>query len=145
MKLIAFAALLALASTSPASAEPTYSCNATMQLKGWLTVTIDPKTLRGTIERVTAGKALQRDIRVSATVDGDTLSLIFRSYGPKDSTTIRGKRGPRPRNEKLKANKSVVARLVTSNNAARLYVDGAVDFTTDSGLVVQDGYSACRP
>jgi hypothetical protein len=140
------AALIVVALAVPASAEPIYKCDATMSVKGWLRVTIDPATSRGTIERVTAGKALQRDLRVDASRDGDTLNLVFRSYGPKDSTSIRGRRGKRPAGEKLTAGKSVVARLVaTGGGRARLHVDGAVDFTTDSYLVVQDGYAECKP
>ena len=115
-----------------------------MNAKGWLRVKIDPATSRGTIERVTAGKALRRDLRVVASRDGDTLNLVFRSYGPKDSTTIRGRRGARPAGEKLVANKSVVARLTAGAGSGRLHVDGDVDFTTDSSLVVQDGYSECK-
>ncbi|MDQ3368368.1 MAG: hypothetical protein M3680_23320 [Myxococcota bacterium] len=140
------AALVLVALAIPASAEPVYRCDATMQLKGWLRVQIDPATLRGTIDRVTTGKALRRDLRVVASRDGDTLTLVFARYGRHDSTSIRGRRGRRPAGEKLTAGKSVVARLVAvGGGRARLHVDGAVDFRTESDLVVTDGYSACKP
>jgi hypothetical protein len=135
---------LVLALAGVAYADPpkrVLSCDAVMDAMGSFQVRIAVDTQHGTIYRVTAGKAFVRDLRVIADDDG---TLRFDGYGPKDSTTVRGERRPRPAGEKLVRGKTSVGRLVTvGSGKARFYVDGGVDWTTDSRLVVHDGYADC--
>ena len=126
--------------------EPSLSCDGTMRAKGWLRVRVDPITLRGEIERVTAGAALGRHLKVIARRDGDTATLIFDGYLPRDQTSIRGRRAPLPPGEKLVRGTSIVGRLVAvPPGTTRFYVDHEVDWVTGAELVVRDGYTTCRP
>ncbi len=126
--------------------EPSLSCDGRMRLKGWLRVRVDPTTLRGEIDRVTAGAALTRHIKVIARRAGDTTTLIFDGYFPDDHTSIRGLRAPRPAGERLVRGTSIVGRLVAvPPGTTRLHVDHDVDWVTDAHLDVQDGYTVCTP
>jgi hypothetical protein len=126
--------------------EPSLSCNGKMSVKGWLKVRIDPATLRGEIDRLTAGRALGRHIKVIGRRDGATTTLIFDGYLPGDHVSIRGVAAPRPRGERLVRGTSIVGRLVAVPPAeTRLYVEHDIDWVTDADLVVQDGYTVCTP
>lgn len=117
-----------------------------MSVKGWLRVRVDPTTLRGEIDRVTAGAALGRRLGVIARRSGDTTTLIFDGYLPGDHTSIRGHRAPLPAGEKLVRGTSIVGRLVAvPPDTTRFYVDHDVDWVTGAFLVVQDGYTICTP
>jgi hypothetical protein len=51
---------------------------------------------------------------------------------------------PRPARERLVQGRSVVARVITTApGVAALDVNGEVDWTTDSFLVVRDGVAVC--
>lgn len=143
------AAIDAVADAPPPDAaplEPSLRCNGTMRVKGWLKVRVDPVTLRGEIDRLTAGAALGRHMKVVARRAGDTTTLVFDGYLPGDHMSIRGRRAPLPAGEKLVRGTSIVGRLVAvPPDTTRFYVDHEVDWVTDAHLQVQDGYTLCTP
>ncbi len=111
---------------------------------GAIEILIDPNSLTGTVQRFTAGPAPFRDLRVVAKTAGNTTVLVFAGYARDDSTTLRGVARPRPPGERLRAGKSVVARLVNVGSETKLFLDGEVDFHTGARPIVRDdGSSPC--
>ncbi len=127
------------------AATPTLDYSAKMLVKGRLSVSIDPSTLRGEITFYTAGPALTRHLKVVARPVDATTTLVFDGYFQDDHQTIRRVRKPRPAQETLVVGRSIVGRVVTVGDEARFYVDGDVDWVTGTLLDVHDGYAQCVP
>jgi len=129
----------------PRLGAPLYCRSSEAGKGGSIEIVIDAQTLRGSLERFTAGPAPRRRIRVTAKSAGNTTVLLFAGYIRDDSTNQRGVAKPRPTGERLVVGKSIVARMVNVGAHTKLFLDGDVDFKTGARPIIEDdGSSPCH-